>query len=188
MIEDANTPLSLAEVERLVQDFRSARMDSAEGTGRARRRLDDFYELGPGAELAIELNVAEGRYVLFDSDEPNPEHVLDAEEAAQWAKRREEATRAALEEADLIGFWVAWHRAGGFRGLENAGWHRTTIHRRVKRFRLRFGVHPDEMELSWITLDLPRCWTQEYERRIRRAHELQEPPEYGEPEPADEDD
>jgi hypothetical protein len=164
-----NTQLTSTEIEELVRDFRSARMDSLEGGSRARRRLDDFYELGPGPELAMELNRAEGHTSLPD---PDDEPVLGGEEAEALESYREVAAKAALEEADLIGFWVAWHRAGGFRGLENAGWHRTTIHRRVKRFRLRFGVHPDEMTFSWISLDVERCWVEEYERLIRQANAL----------------
>jgi hypothetical protein len=174
MPEDANTQLTPAEIEQLVRDFRSARMDSLEGAGRARQRLDDFYELGPGPELAMELNRAEVRSSFPD---PDDEPVLDAEEARALAAYREEAAKAALEEADLIGFWVAWHRAGGFRGLENAGWHRTTIHRRVKRFRLRFGVHPDDMTFSWISLDVERCWVEEYEQLIHQANTLPGPPD-----------
>lgn len=180
MDEDANVHLTRSEIEQLVKDFRSARMESIEGAGRARRRLDDFYELGGGAELAMELQAAQGRNYDDESE-------LDPDIAEMFAAAREKAAKAALEEADLIGFWVAWHRAGGFRGLERAGWHRTTIHRRVKRFRLRFGAHPDEMQFPWITLDLERCWVEEYQERIRVANYVPEPPEYVEPEPPDED-
>ena len=166
MPEDAELQLdSPARVED-PPDLRSDRMDSAEGGGRARGRLDEFYDVGEGAELAVELNAAEGR--SFSGDEEPPQEI-DDEDPEAWAVRRDQAAQQALEEAELIGFWVAWHRAGGFRGLERAGWHRTTIFRRVKRFRLHFGTHPDEMTFPWISLDLERCWRDEYDRRIRLA-------------------
>ena len=60
-----------------------------------------------------------------------------------------------IEDAELIGFWVAWHKAGGFGGLEAGGWHRATIYRKIRRFRARFGAHPDEYRFEWIKLDLP---------------------------------
>lgn len=47
------------------------------------------------------------------------------------------------ERSGLIGFWVAWHNAGGFHGLELFGWDRATIYRKPKRFRTVFGAHPD---------------------------------------------
>ena len=57
---------------------------------------------------------------------------------------RDHVAEAVVEDAELIGFWVAWHRAGGFAGLESGGWHRATIYRKIRRFRARFGDHPDE--------------------------------------------
>ncbi len=75
--------------------------------------------------------------------------------------------------ADL-GFWIAWHQAGGFDALERLGWHRVTIFRKLKRFRARFGVHPDEWDPGWITLDLERLWKAEVDFAIDlkegRAH------------------
>ena len=35
---------------------------------------------------------------------------------------------------------------------------RTTIFRRIKRFRLLTGFHPDEYELPGITVDLEAYW------------------------------
>ena len=36
---------------------------------------------------------------------------------------------------DMIGFWVMWHLYGGFEGLEEFGMHKSTIWRKVARFR-----------------------------------------------------
>ena len=35
----------------------------------------------------------------------------------------------------------------------------TTIYRKMKIFRERFGGHPDEFVFDWISLDLPTAWT-----------------------------
>jgi hypothetical protein len=76
---------------------------------------------------------------------------------------REQVTSTAVEDAELIGFWVAWHKAGGFGGLEAGGWHRATVYRKIRRFRARFGAHPDEHRFEWIKLDLRRAWSEELE-------------------------
>ena len=44
---------------------------------------------------------------------------------------RDAIAQDALERSELIGFWVAWHLAGGFDNLERGGWHRATIFRKV---------------------------------------------------------
>jgi hypothetical protein len=79
---------------------------------------------------------------------------------------REEMAADALERSELIGFWVAWHLAGGFDNLERGGWHRATIFRKVRRFRAAFGSHPDEYVFPWIDLDLTAAWAAEITRRI----------------------
>ena len=76
---------------------------------------------------------------------------------------RDDVARAVIEDAELIGFWVAWHKAGGFVGLEAGSWHRATIYRKIRRFRARFDAHPDEHRFEWIKLDLRRAWTEELE-------------------------
>ena len=76
---------------------------------------------------------------------------------------RDDVAHAVIEDAELVGFWVAWHKAGGFGGLEAGGWHRATIYRKVRRFRARFGAHPDEYRFDWIKLDLRRAWTDDLE-------------------------
>ena len=67
--------------------------------------------------------------------------------------------RRAKEDAELLGFWVTWHVAGGFDELEKWGWHRATIYRKIKRFRDRYGAHPDEYKFNWIKLNLNRNWS-----------------------------
>lgn len=60
---------------------------------------------------------------------------------------------------DLVGFWVLWHLYGGFDGLEQTyGMHRSTIWRKVAKFRKVFGAHPDEYRFEGITIDTPRFW------------------------------
>ena len=186
MDEDAELQLDELEEEQALPDFRSDRMGTAEGAGRARARLEHFHEFGGGDELALELHEAaggSGSSWIFHAD---PDE-LTPDERYLVAEVREEMGQQAKEEADLIGFYVAWHRAGGFGGLERAGWHRSTIHRRVRRFRACFGTHPDAMDFSWISLDLEGLWREEYEKRIRWAADPPEPPEYQDPEPPDGD-
>lgn len=61
--------------------------------------------------------------------------------------------------ADLVGFWALWHLHGGFEGLQQLGMGRTTIFRKVKRFRQVFGAHPDELaQLPGIRLDVAGYW------------------------------
>jgi hypothetical protein len=55
---------------------------------------------------------------------------------------------------DLVGFWLVWHVKGGFEGLEGLGMHRSTIFRKVARFRRVFGKHPDEFTLPGVTIDV----------------------------------
>ena len=74
---------------------------------------------------------------------------------------RDDLSAAVVEDAELIGFWGAWHRAGRFASLELGGWHRATIYRKIRRFRARFGAHPDVFRFSWISLDLERAWNEE---------------------------
>lgn len=98
-----------------------------------------------------------------------PEKTLDALSAEspylsieEWpAFVRDSAAEAVVEDAELIGFWVSWHRAGGFQFLEAGGRHGATVYRKLRRLRARFGAHPDEYRFSWIALDLERAWNEE---------------------------
>ena len=106
-------------------DFRSDPSESPEGRGIAYGRLAAFWNSMPDnvrAEASREATIAS----IEDYPGPHPRAV----------------TSTAVEDAELIGFWVAWHKAGGFGGLEAGGWHRATIYRKVRRFRARFGPIP----------------------------------------------
>lgn len=61
---------------------------------------------------------------------------------------------AAKGAADLLGFWLVWQLEGGFEGLRRNGMSRSTIFRKVGRFRQVTGKHPDEFELPGVTLDV----------------------------------
>ena len=83
--------------------------------------------------------------------------------AKAWARR---AT------ADVIGFWVLWHTFGGFEGLEqNYGMHKSTIWRKVAKFRMAFNAHPDEFVIPGITLDTESFWAAAIEnsKRIKKT-------------------
>ena len=86
-----------------------------------------------------------------------------------YAEKVTEVSRPALEPlamayarnkvGDLVGFWLLWHLYGGFDGLEqNYGMHRSTIWRKVAKFRKVFGAHPDEYRFEGITIDTPSFW------------------------------
>ncbi|MGH8995955.1 MAG: hypothetical protein ACRDYB_08010 [Acidimicrobiales bacterium] len=130
-------------------DFRSDKSDSVEGDRRAATRWDG-YHLNLDGDVLAEAFPSSGRSV-----EDYPEFV------------RDDIAADAMEESELIGFWVAWHLAGGFVALESGGWHRATIFRKVRRFRARYGVHPDEYSFPWITLDLEKAWAAKVAGRIR---------------------
>lgn len=86
---------------------------------------------------------------------------------------REEILAEVIEESELLGFWLAWWRAGGFVGLEWAGWNRATIFRKLRRFRSTFGIHPDDYKPNWIKLDLDRVWTDRLRRRLEPDPDLE---------------
>jgi len=66
------------------------------------------------------------------------------------------AARSVVE--DLVGFWVMWHLYGGFEGLEKFGFNRSTIWRKIKRFRVMTGQHPDEFQMPGVSIDGPKYW------------------------------
>jgi hypothetical protein len=59
---------------------------------------------------------------------------------------------------DMIGFWVMWHLYGGFEGLEEFGMHKSTIWRKVARFRKMTGSHPDTYQMPGIEIDAKAYW------------------------------
>jgi hypothetical protein len=132
-------------------DYRSDPSLSVEGNGAAR----DRWETWAGRELVQIMETKEYERVRRDT----PLEELDddvREELGAWAKERSE----------LIGFWISWHFAGGFERLEQAGWHRATIFRKVHRFRAVFGEHPDTYKFGWIRLDLRRGWTDQVRQAL----------------------
>lgn len=128
-------------------DLRSSKMESSEGRGIARSRwLNWWRQLPQDLREALGDDVGHSRVTVGPGDLP-----LDT---GPWAKMATEAR----EQSELIGFWIAWHQAGGFQALELSGWNRATIYRKLRRFRTVFGAHPDEYDFDWITLDLTRSW------------------------------
>lgn len=131
-------------------DLRAARSDSSEGTGLAKARRERF--LG-SYEPSDRVGVGSGP--TFRGIDPSiVDEVRDA--------HADEMVSSAAD----IGFWIAWHQAGGFEALERLGWHRTTVFRKLKRFRARFGQHPDAWNPGWISLDLERLWKAEIDFAI----------------------
>jgi len=120
-----------------------SRVESAEGAGIARRKWFEFLSGVPKDALD-----ASG---LMDPNMLNFGVFTD--------EHRKMIGRRAKEDAELLGFWVTWHVAGGFDELEKWGWHRATIYRKIKRFRDRYGAHPDEYKFNWIKLNLNRNWS-----------------------------
>jgi hypothetical protein len=132
-------------------DFRSDPSESPEGRGIAYGRSAAFWKSLPDG---VRAEVSQEATLTVGSIEEYPPFV------------RDQVTKTVVEDAELIGFWVAWHKAGGFGGLEAGGWHRATIYRKIRRFRARFGTHPDEHRFEWIKLDLRRAWTEELEEAL----------------------
>jgi hypothetical protein len=129
-------------------DFRSDRSESPEGRGIAHGRSGAFWKSLPES---VRAQAAQEATLTLSFVEDYPAFI------------RDQVTRTVVEDAELIGFWVAWHKAGGFGGPEAGGWHRATIYRKIRRLRARFGAHPDEHRFEWIKLDLRRAWTDELE-------------------------
>lgn len=63
-----------------------------------------------------------------------------------------------IKKSEPISFWLAWHRAGGFAPLERDGRDRSTIFRKIWRFRTFYGIHPDDASFPWLSADFERVW------------------------------
>jgi hypothetical protein len=111
-------------------DFRSDPMETPEGKGIAKR--------------AWEAYVGVVRKTVYPS-------------VAPFLEPATEALSCQVVE-DLIGFWVMWHLYGGFEGLERFGMHKSTIWRKVARFRKVIGAHPDEFEMPGVTIKPGEYW------------------------------
>lgn len=131
-------------------DYRADRMESPEGAGVALNRRLAWMQSIPGAVRTEAATHLDGEVAISDLG-PVFDPLLN---------------ESMLEECELIGFWVAWHRAGGFAGLEGCGWHRATIFRKIRSFRAYFGDHPDTHRFPWIRLDLNRAWNRELDARL----------------------
>lgn len=121
-------------------DYRSEKMLSLEGEGIARGRFHSYVERSSDGFFDL---VGEGQEV----------HDVLPDEA------RFCEVASAIELSELVGFWLAWHLSGGFEGLERAGWNRSTIFRKVRRFRAAFAEHPDTYRFPWLRVDWDRAWT-----------------------------
>jgi hypothetical protein len=132
-------------------DFRTDKSESTEGARIAAGRWGSFHH-SLDEDILAEAFSTPNRSM----EDLNPEV-------------RDDIAADALERSELIGFWVAWHLAGGFANLERGGWHRATIFRKVRRFRAAYGSHPDEYVFPWIQLDLNAGWTEQLSRRIEHS-------------------
>ena len=112
----------------MATDFRSARMESSEGYGQARRAWVKAVNKYLG--------------VMDKTAGPIMEPYL--------------RPIAARVEAGLVGFWLLWHLEGGFEGLQQLGMSRTTIYRKIKYFRLATGQHPDEYKIPGVRIDVEK--------------------------------
>ena len=117
----------------MVADYRSERMPSPEGEGRAKHALEDAWDAYHSANKAINKP-------LFA--------------ALPWLRQavRGQAANAAV---DAFGFWLAWRLFGGFEGLQtNLGMSRSTVYRRISAFRSVFGEHPDVFEFPGVEVNV----------------------------------
>lgn len=130
-------------------DFRADKSETVEGVGRAADRLHAYLD------SLDEDTVAEAFPM------PQLDRLEEYDELV-----RDDIAADAMEQSEMIGFWVAWHMAGGFSALEEGGWHRATIFRKIKRFRTRYGAHPDEFDFPFINLDCEKSWAANIAARI----------------------
>ena len=113
-------------------DFRSERMPSPEGEGKAKGALESGWD----AFYATNKQVNKPLYA-----------------AMPWLKNlgRGYATSQVF---DMFGFWLMWQLSGGFEGMQKGfGMSRSSLYRRIALFRAVFGEHPDVMEFPGITID-----------------------------------
>lgn len=120
-------------------DYRSEKMVSLEGEGVARGRFASYLERAP-----------DGFFDLVDEGLELIDHLPEEPRFSQVA--------SAIELSELVSFWLSWHLAGGFAGLESAGWNRSTIFRKIRRFRAAFGEHPDSYRFPWLQVDWDKAW------------------------------
>lgn len=113
-------------------DFRSERMASPEGEGRAKAAVEGAWE------TYFKANKAANK-ALFAAI-PGIKSLLRGYTSAQLN--------------DLFGFWVLWRLLGGFEGMQkHLGASRSGLYRRIALFREVFGEHPDVYEFPGIIVD-----------------------------------
>jgi hypothetical protein len=112
--------------------------------------------------------------------DPEPSDGYGMERLAE--RDRDRMAARAIKESELIGFWIAWHRVGGFARLERAGWDRSTIFRKIRRFRTFYGIHPDDATFPWLGADFERAWRGDVEPRWRPHYSFRSNPHVLEPE------
>lgn len=113
-------------------DFRSERMPSPEGEGRARDASVDAW----GAYYRANKAANSVMYALI----PGLRTAVKGYASAKMF--------------DLFGFWMSWHLFGGFEGVQKGlGLSRSGVFRRVALFREIFGEHPDVYQFPGVTID-----------------------------------
>lgn len=115
-----------------MSDFRSERMPSPEGEGRAKHALEQawsgYYDANAKANKALYAALPFVKSMLRGYTSSNI--------------------------FDLFGFWVTWRLVGGFDGMQQQfGMSRSSLYRRIALFRRVFGEHPDIFEFPGITVD-----------------------------------
>jgi hypothetical protein len=118
----------------MMPDFRSEKMPTYEGQGRARKAWE-AYARGVNRVAPESWGQALGKAAT-----PGAGYV--AREFVQGQ----------------LGFWLLWHVCGGFDGLREFGMSRSTIYKKISRFRSTMGQHPDEFELPGVTIDYAEVW------------------------------
>jgi hypothetical protein len=153
------------------RDYRSDKSASLEGRGIARSRWKAFQDEVPDDVWADIYEAQCEQWGVHPPVgwEPGDPHPLDFDDPP--AEALEQIRRRALERSELLGFYLAWHLAGGFANLQEAGWHRATLHRKIRRFRDHFGQHPDELFFPWLRLDPEKAWKEELVRMTKPAQE-----------------
>jgi len=113
-------------------DFRSERMPTPEGEGRAKAALESAYE------------------TYYKTNTAFNKRLFGAFPELRQAFKGQVGARI----LDLFGFWFVWQISGGFEGTQKAlGISKSQMYRRVALFRQAFGEHPDVCEFPGITVD-----------------------------------
>ena len=121
----------MAKSEDPDKDYRSDRMPSSEGHGRAKAAFGKAWESYKSAVRPVTKPL-----------EPLVKPLADK--------------MAGALVSDLLGFWLVWHLQGGFEGLQQIGMSRASIYRRIAMFRKFMGVHPDDYVMPGVDIDIEK--------------------------------